>query len=464
MINSRTSFQEVVDRFLEQNRDRFLDELLEILKIPSISSLPQHREDVRRTALFLKQHLETIGLEHVQLVENTGHPLVYADWLHRPQGPTILVYGHYDVQPVDPVELWTSPPFQPDLRNGRVYARGAADDKGQVMIHLKALETWLKNFGELPVNVKVIIEGEEEVGSTFLEDVLSQKPDLLEADYVLISDTGMFQKGLPSITYGIRGLAYAEIEVKGSKIDLHSGSFGGAVINPINALVKILAAMKDENGRITIPGFYDDVRPLTEQERENLKRLPFDESDFAVSIGAPALYGEKGFNALERLWARPTFDINGIWGGFQGEGTKTVIPAEAHAKVSMRLVPDQQPRKIMEAFVAHVKALAPPAVEIKVDPLYYGHSYLCDLDNPGIQAAERALLRGFGVKPAFIREGGSIPIVSSFARKLDASAILVGFGLPDENAHAPDENFDLDNFYKGIRSIVYFYQEIAELT
>jgi len=460
----QTSVYDTINQFLENNQRRFLDELLDFLKYPSISALPQYRDEVRRTALFLKEHLQHIGLENCKLLENSGHPIVYAEWLHKPEAPTVLVYGHYDVQPVDPVELWTSPPFEPDLRNGKIYARGAVDDKGQIFVHLKALEAWLANFGELPVNVKVVIEGEEEVGSPFLESVLRESAKQFEADYILVSDTGMFQKGLPSITYGIRGLAYAEIEVKGSKIDLHSGSFGGAVINPINALVRILASMKDEHGRITIPGFYDDVRSLTEQEKETLRHLPFNETDFAASIGAPALYGEEGFNTLERLWARPTFDINGIWGGFQGEGTKTVIPAEAHAKVSMRLVPDQQPQKIMDQFVDYVKSLAPPEVVVKVTPLYYGQGYVCDLDNPGIQAAQRALLRGFGVKPAFIREGGSIPIVSTFTQMLKAPAILIGFGLPDENAHAPDENFDLDNFYGGIRSIVYFYQELASET
>jgi len=449
--------------FLKTHHDRYELELIEILKIPSISSNPDNAEDMLDMAGLLKKEMHSIGMDNARIMETGGYPVVYSEWLHASGKPTILIYGHYDVQPVDPVELWSSPPFEPIIKEGRIFARGSADDKGQIFIHLKAIEAWLATQGELPVNVKLIFEGEEEVGSPHLEKFIKDYESLLVADYVVISDTPMFREGYPGITYGLRGLAYMQINLRGTSTDLHSGSFGGLVKNPINALVEILAQMKDTYGRILIPGFYDDVLPITEIEHNKLSNLPFHPEDFAKSIGAPALFGEAGYDGLERLWARPTFDINGIWGGFQGEGAKTVIPAEAHAKVSMRLVNDQDPQDIAMKFTRYVESLSPESMEVDIQTMHGGFGYLTELDSPGLQAGVRALKKAFGKDVDFLREGGSIPIVKVFADIIQAPVLLMGYGLPDQNAHAPDENFSLYNFHKGIESFVYFFEEIGSL-
>lgn len=450
-------------KFLAEHHHRFEQELIDILKIPSISSDPERKADMQVMAELLQTEMNDIGLERSQIIATAGHPVVYSEWLKAPGKPTLLIYGHYDVQPVDPVDLWDSPPFEPVIKGDKIYARGSADDKGQIFMHLKTIEAFLKTQNALPINIKLLFEGEEEIGSTNLEQFIIDHKDMLNADYVLISDTPMFREGYPGITYGLRGLAYLQVNLRGTNTDLHSGSFGGLVKNPINALVEILAQMKDEQGRILIPGFYDDVIPISENEHKKLGQLPFDAKEFADSIAAPALFGETGFEDLECLWARPTFDINGIWGGFQGEGAKTVIPAEAHAKVSMRLVANQDPADISQKFTDYVKMLLPPSMELDIQAMHGGFGYVTDLDNPGLQAAVRALEKAFGKEVDFLREGGSIPIVKVFADIIQAPVLLMGYGLPDQNAHAPNENFSLYNFHKGIESLVYFFDEVAQL-
>jgi len=390
-------------------------------------------------------------------------PIVYADWLHAPGAPTILFYGHYDVQPVDPVELWESPPFEATVRDGELYARGAADDKGQVFMHLKAVEAYMKQAGALPLNMKLFIEGEEEVGSAHLDAFVHDNKSLLTADVVVISDTAMIGKGVPSICYGLRGLVYYQIDLRGTKSDLHSGVFGGAVANPAFVISQILSQMKDKGGRVKIPGFYDDVRPLTEAEREEWKKLPFNEKNYRKELGAPKLTGESGYSVYERTWGRPTFEVNGILTGFTGEGPKTVIPAVAMAKVSMRLVPDQTPEKIGALFEEYVKKVAPKTVELKLTRMHGGMPWMAGFDDPFLRAAGRAVEKGFGKAPVFNREGGSIPVVATFQQELGVPSVLFGVGLPDENAHAPNEKLDLGNFHGGIISAAYLYQEIAKL-
>ena len=448
--------------FIEQHHDRFEQELIDILRIPSISSNSENDDDMIVMAELLKTEMDKIGMQNTQVMETGGHPVVYSEWLNAPGKPTILIYGHYDVQPVDPLDLWASPPFDPVIKGDKIFARGSADDKGQIYIHLKAIEAQLATLGELPVNVKLLFEGEEEVGSKHLASFIKKHEGMLSADYVVISDTPMFREGYPGITYGLRGLAYLQINLRGTNTDLHSGSFGGLVKNPINALVEILAQMKDDQGRILIPGFYDDVLPISQNEHDKLGKLPFDPTAFAGEIDAPALYGEEGFDYLERLWARPTFDINGIWGGFQGEGAKTVIPAEAHAKVSMRLVSNQDPDDISRKFKAYIESLVPESMIADVDAMHGGFGYVTKLDNPGLQAGVRALEKAFGKEVDFLREGGSIPIVKVFSDIIQAPVLLLGYGLPDQKAHAPNENFSLFNFHKGIESIVYFFDEISK--
>jgi acetylornithine deacetylase/succinyl-diaminopimelate desuccinylase-like protein len=452
----------VVD-FINVHRDRYVEELKEYLAIPSISALPQHAADVRRAAEWTADSLRTAGLENVRLIETPGNPVVYGDWLHAPGKPTVLFYGHYDVQPVDPVELWTDPPFQATVRDGEIYARGAADDKGQVFMHIKAVEAHLKNGGTLPVNMKFFIEGEEEVGSVHLDDFVRDHKQELGADVVVISDSPMFDRGIPSICYGLRGLAYFQIDLRGSKSDLHSGSFGGAVANPAFVLAQILAQMKDRGGRIKIPGFYDSVRELSEAERAEWKKLPFNETKYRKELGAPKLFGETGFSTLERTWARPTFEVNGLLSGFTGEGAKTVLPAIAMAKVSMRLVPDQDPQKIGDLFEAYVRKISPKTVELKVTRMHGGKPWMTEFDNKYVRAAGKAIEQGFGKSPVFNREGGSIPVVSTFQQELGVPSVLFGVGLPDENAHAPDEKLDLSNFHNGIIASAYLYREIAAL-
>jgi acetylornithine deacetylase/succinyl-diaminopimelate desuccinylase-like protein len=454
---------QVID-FINTHRDRYLDELKALLAIPSISAVAEHKGDVLACAEWCASEMRRIGLENVRLFETPGHPVVYGDWLGAPGAPTILVYGHYDVQPVDPVELWESPPFQATVRDGQIYARGAADDKGQVFMHFKAIEAHMKQNGRLPVNMKIILEGEEEVGSANLDAFIRGHQSDLAADVVVISDTGMFERGVPSITYGLRGLVYCQIDLRGTKSDLHSGSFGGAVANPAFVLSQILTQMKDRGGRIKIPGFYDDVRALRDEEREAWKRLPFSEKKYRKDLGAPRLFGETGYSTLERTWARPTFEVNGLLSGFTGEGAKTVIPAVAMAKVSMRLVPDQDPDKIAALFEAYVKKVAPKTVEVKVTRMHGGKPWMTDFDNPYVQAAGRAIKSGFGQEPLFIREGGSIPVVATFQEILGLPSVLFGIGLPDENAHAPNEHLDLSNFYNGVLASAVLYQEMAGVT
>jgi len=451
----------VID-FINTHRDRYVEELKAYLAIPSISALPQHADDVKRCAQWTADEMRRIGMENVELVETPGFPVVYGDWLGAEGAPTILFYGHYDVQPVDPLELWESPPFDATVRDGEIYARGSADDKGQVFMHFKAIEAHLKQNGRLPCNIKVILEGEEEVGSANLDNFVKDHKDKLSADVVVISDSPMFDRGIPSICYGLRGLVYVQIDLRGTKSDLHSGSFGGAVANPAFQLATILAQMKDKSGRIKIPGFYDDVRQLREEEREQWKRLPFNEKRYAKELGAPKLWGETGYSTLERVWARPTFEVNGILSGFTGEGAKTVIPAVAMAKVSMRLVPNQDPDKIAKLFEDHVHKVAPKSVEVKVTRMHGGKPWMTDFDNKYVQAAGRAIQKGFGKEPVFNREGGSIPVVATFSEILGLPSVLFGVGLPDENAHAPNEKLDLGNFHGGIIASAYLYDEIAK--
>jgi acetylornithine deacetylase/succinyl-diaminopimelate desuccinylase-like protein len=451
--------QEIL-RFIEANHSRYLSELKDLLAIPSVSTNPGHKPDIQRCAGWVADHLKGIGMQNVRVYPTAGHPVVYADWLGAPGAPTVLLYGHYDVQPVDPVELWTSPPFEATIRGENLYARGSADDKGQFFIHLKSIEACFKNGGKLPINMKVIIEGEEEIGSEHLETFIKENKKLLKADVAVISDTSMFARGIPSVCYGLRGIVYMEIEVRGPNRDLHSGSFGGSVHNPIQALAEIISKLHDRNGRVTIPGFYNNVLRLTAKERAIYKKLPWNDRHYAKDLGVRGLYGEKGFTTLERLWARPTLECNGIWGGFTGEGAKTVLPAMASAKISMRLVPNQKSEKIRAVFERHVRRIAPRGVVLDVKYLHGGEAAITPLDSPGVRAAAEALRKGFGKSPLYQREGGSIPIVISFKELLGLETVRLGFGLPDENAHAPDEFISLENFFGGIRTAAHFYHEL----
>jgi acetylornithine deacetylase/succinyl-diaminopimelate desuccinylase-like protein len=451
----------VID-YINVNRDRYLEELKALLAIPSISALPQHAGDVKRCAEWCADEMRRIGLQNVRLIDTAGNPVVYGDWLGAEGKPTILFYGHYDVQPVDPLELWESPPFEATVRDGEIYARGSADDKGQVFMHFKAIEAHLKQNGRLPVNIKIILEGEEEVGSANLDDFIRAHKSELGADVVVISDSPMFDRGVPSMCYGLRGLVYFQIDLRGSSTDLHSGSFGGAVANPGMVLAQILAQMKDRGGRIKIPGFYDDVVPLTDEERKAWASLPFNEKKYKKDFGIPKVFGETDYTTLERTWARPTFEINGLLSGFTGEGAKTVLPAVAMAKVSMRLVPNQDPDKIAKLFEDYLTKIAPKTVELKITRMHGGKPWMTSYDNPFVQAAGRAIEKGFGKPPVFTREGGSIPVVSTFQEELGLPSVLFGVGLPDENAHAPNEKLDVSNFHNGIIASAILYQEIAD--
>ena len=448
--------------FIEANKERYLKELTEFLAIPSVSSQKEHDGDMGKCAQWVAGQMKTIGMENVQIMPTGGHPLVYCDWIHAASRPTVLFYGHYDVQPVDPLNLWTSPPFQATIRGENLYARGSADDKGQVFIHLKAIEAFMKQEGSIPVNIKMLIEGEEEVGSENLDAFVKSHKELLKADLVVISDSGMFAKGVPSICYSLRGLSYMEVEVAGPNRDLHSGSFGGSVHNPVQALCELIASLHDKNGKVTVKGFYDEVRPLTKTERASFRKLPFSDKKYAKELGVRELYGEKGFTTLERVWARPTLECNGIWGGYTEEGAKTVLPAKAYAKISMRLVPDQTSADIGKLFEKHFKKIAPKTVEVKVRMLHGGEAAITPIDSPGVKAAVSALQKGFGKKVLYQREGGSIPIVVQFKKILGIDTVLLGFGLPDENAHSPDEFINLDNFFGGIRTSVHFYNDLPQ--
>lgn len=448
--------------YIQKQRQAFVEELKGFLAIPSVSTKSEHKPDMQRAAKWLVAQMQSLGLEHAKIMPTQGHPVVYADWLHAPGKPTALIYGHYDVQPAEPLELWVTGPFEPTVRKGELFARGAVDDKGQVFMHLKALEAHLMTAGTLPVNVKLLIEGEEEIGSPNLAPFIRAHRKLLQADVVVVSDTAMIAKGVPGITHGLRGLVYFQIDVEGTRSDLHSGGFGGAVINPGHALALILTRLKDADGRITIPGFYDDVRPLPAAERKALAALPFSDRGFQRAIGAPQLFGEKGFTTLERLWCRPTLEVNGLYSGFIGEGAKTVLPGRAMAKVSMRLAPHQDPGKIARAFVRHVKQVAPPSVRVTVTEVSgRGTPWLCPTDHPAIQAMGRAIRKGFGKPAVFTRTGGTIPVVPTLAETLGAPCVLFGIGLPDENAHAPNEKLDLANLHAGTLTCAHFWEELA---
>lgn len=447
--------------YIQSNSERYISELQEFLRIPSISTDVGEPAEMKTAAEFVATQLQQAGMSSVEIFATKGHPIVWGERIEDSSLPTVLVYGHYDVQPVDPVELWEFSPFDPIVRDGQIYARGATDDKGQMMIHFKSAEAFAEVRGKLPVNLKFVIEGEEEIGSVNLEDFIRGHVDLLKADTVLISDTAFFARGVPSICYGLRGLAYMEITLKGPKGDLHSGSFGGPVANPAFVLSQIVASMKDEQSRVTIPGFYDDVVPLTQREKDEWAALPFDVEAYKAELGVAALDGEEGFTPLEQVWARPTLEVNGLSSGFTGEGAKTVLPATAMAKISMRLVPDQDYRKIETLFEDYVKSIAPPTVQVEIKSMHGGKPWVASLDDPALVTASKAIEAGFGKRPVFQREGGSIPIVAAFTELLDAPCLLMGIGLPDENAHAPNERLDLDNFFGGIRSSAFFFEEFG---
>jgi acetylornithine deacetylase/succinyl-diaminopimelate desuccinylase-like protein len=448
----------------QEQQQTHLAELLDFLRIPSISTRPEHNADTSAAAEWLAQELEAAGLENMRLIPTKGHPLLYADWLHAGDtAPTVLIYGHYDVQPVDPLDLWQTPPFSPVIRDDYIYARGASDDKGQLYIHVKAIEAWLKGSGQLPVNVKFIVEGEEETGSANLSTFVPGNPELLEADVALVSDTAILAPDQPTIVYGLRGMCYLFLEVTGPTRDLHSGSFGGGINNPINALADIIARLKDEEGRILIPGFYDRVRPLSEAERALLARFPLDEKQWLAETGASQAWGEPEFTLVERLGARPTLDVNGIIGGYTGVGAKTVLPSVARAKISMRLVPDQDPEEIRELFSRYVAQIAHPSVQATVTAGHGAPATITDLEIPAMRAAVSAYTEVFGREPIYMREGGSIPVVSHFQNSLGLETILMGFGLPGDRIHAPNERFYLPNFYRGIQTAVRFLHNYATL-
>jgi len=449
--------------WLAEHRARFEEELKELLRIESVSTDPAYAGQVAACAEQVAADLRAIGVDDVEVVVTPGNPIVVASHAVDPDAPTLLIYGHYDVQPADPVELWDSPPFEPTERDGRLYARGAIDDKGQVHLHLKALEARLRSGAGLPVNVKLVIEGEEEIGSPSLAEFLAANAKRLGCDAVVVSDTGMMAPGVPTIATGLRGIAYLEVHVQGPRGDLHSGEYGGAVVNPANALAAIIAALKDDDGRVAIPGFYDDVRPVTEADRERLATLPHSDEELLSETGAPALGGEAGYSSLERIGFRPTLDVNGLLSGYTGEGAKTVLPAKAMAKISMRLVPDQDPTTIERLFTEHVRALAPEGVTVTVRPHHGGHPWAADPSHPVFEAAAAALRETFGRDPVYVREGGSIPIIPMFERTFEAPVLLLGFGLPGSNLHAPNEWIDLATYHRGIETVARFYDEAAKL-
>ncbi len=449
--------------FFDANDKRIQDELFEFLRIPSVSAKSENAPDVIRAAEWLKTSMEAAGLK-ATIHQTAGHPVVIGEWRNAPGAPTVLVYGHYDVQPAEPLNLWTSPPFEPTVRNGNIYARGSVDDKGQLFLHVKAIEAHLKTRGKLPVNVVLIAEGEEEIGSDNLEAFIEAQRDLLAAEAVVISDSAMFAPGQPSILSSLRGLAYFEINVEGPTVDLHSGAYGGAVVNPATALTHILTTLHDENWHVAIDGFYDDVKEWSSAIREQMRGLPFAEENFREETGAPELGGEKGFTVLERLWSRPTCEVNGLLSGYTGEGAKTVLPSKAMAKVSCRLVPDQRPLDIVEKMKAHVAKVAPKGVKATVTYLHGGKLWRAELKGTLYDAARRALATAFEKEPVIVGEGGSIPVVGDFERVLGAPVLLVGFGLPGENAHAPDEWMSEENFRIGMRAMAVFWDEYAAAT
>jgi len=439
--------QKVIER-LEREKKKAVEDLVEILKIPSVSADPARKSDVRKAAEWLAAKMNAAGVK-TEIKATAGNPIVYGESPGPKGAPTILIYGHYDVQPPDPLDEWESPPFEPVVKGGKVYARGSSDDKGQLLTHVRAIEAWLAEAKSLPITVKVILEGEEEISSINLPAFLRENREMLKCDVVVVSDTSQFAPGMPAITYGLKGIAYAEVRVQGPSADLHSGSFGGSVANPANVLAKMIAEMHDEKGRVAIPGFYDDVKPLEDWERKEYARLPFDDEEYKKITGVPALWGEEGYTTTERRWARPTLDVNGIWGGYQGEGGKTIIPARAGAKISMRLVPNQDSEKIAKLFAEHVRKAAPPSVRVEVIPMHGGKPFLIDPKLPMFEKAALAIEQGFGKKPVFIREGGSIPITQTFKEVLGADTLLLGWGQNDDRTHSPNERFDLEDFHRG---------------
>ncbi len=454
---------DALTRYLEENRDRFVEDLKAALRIPSVSAQPAHRDDMVRCAKHLADEFKRIGMTRAEVRKTAGHPVVYAEWMGAPGKPTALVYGHYDVQPPDPLELWTTPPFDPVVRDGKLYARGAVDDKGQVYMHVKALEAHMKVSGKLPINVKLVIEGEEECGSDNLAIFLRDHRAELDADVIVVSDTAMPAPDQPALCYALRGILYTQIEVTGPAHDLHSGHFGGAVQNPANALAVILTALKDGDGRITIPTFYDRVRTVSAEERAEINRI-FDEKPYLAEAGAPAPWGEKGYTTAERISIRPTLDVNGMWSGYTGEGSKTVLPSFAAAKVSMRLVPDQDPEELFTRLEPYVKKIAPIGVTVRLTNLHWARPFLSDPRDPMLRAAVRALERSWTKPPVMAREGGSIPVMDTFGKTHGLPCIMMGFGLDDDQVHAPNEKFSLSSYHGGTRSVAYLYEELARTT
>lgn len=451
-----------IKQYIEDNKQRFLDELFGLIRIPSISSESEHKPDMLRAAEYWKELLLKSGADKAEVTKSAGNPVVYGEKIIDPSLPTVLVYAHYDVMPVDPIDLWKSKPFEPEIRDEKIYARGADDDKGQSFIQAKAFE-YLVQTKQLPCNVKFMIEGEEEIGSPSLAAWCTEHKEMLKSDIILVSDTGMIAQDIPSITCGLRGLAYLEVEVTGPNRDLHSGLFGGAVANPINVLAKIIASLHDDKGRVTVKGFYDDVNVLTPQQREELNKAPFNLDTYKKALDIAEVHGEEGYTTIERTGIRPTLDVCGIWGGYTGEGSKTVIASKAYAKVSMRLVPHQNHEKIAELFTEHFNAIAPPYVKVKVTNLHGGEAYISPTDSPAYKAASKALETSFGVKPVPFYSGGSIPIIATFEKILGVKSMLMGFGLENDAIHSPNENFPLYNLFKGIESVPYFYQHFTEL-
>ena len=448
--------------YIEQNKDRFLEELFSLIRIPSISSEQDHKPDMIRCAERWKELILAAGADKAEVMPTDGNPVLYGEKMINPNAPTVLVYGHYDVMPVDPEELWHTKPFEPVIKDGKIWARGADDDKGQSFMHAKAFE-YLVKTGQLTCNVKFMLEGEEEIGSTSLYGFCEKHKEMLKSDIILVSDTSMIATDTPSITVGLRGLTYLEVEVKGPNADLHSGIFGGAVANPINILCQMIASLTDERNRITIPGFYDDVLVVSDEERALMAQAPFNLEDYKKSLDIEEVHGEEGYTTIERTGIRPTLDVCGIWGGYTGEGSKTVLPSEAHAKVSMRLVPNQNSQKIAELFQKHFEAMAPKCVKVKVTPCHGGEAYVSPIDMPAYKAAEKAYETTFGKRPIPTRSGGSIPIIAGFEKILGVKSILMGFGLGSDAIHSPNENYKLEHFFKGIETIPYFYKFYGEM-
>ena len=444
--------------YAQNNQPNALKELTEWLRIPSVSTQDQHRPDMLRAAEWLTEHMRHIGLENVELIKTDRHPLVYADWLNAGKdAPTVLIYGHYDIQPPDPLELWDTPPFEPTVLNNYLYARGSSDDKGQTFIHLKAIEAYLKTAGKLPINVKLIIEGEEEDGGESLEAYLPVNKEKLSADVALISDTGIFSPDQPAITYGLRGNCYMLLDLMGPAIDLHSGSYGGGINNPLNELGRIIAKLQDKDGHILIPGFYDKVRPIPANELKMLNQLPFDVPSWLADTGAPDIWGEPAYSLIERLSSRPTLDVHGIIGGYTAKGGKTVLPAKVHAKISMRLVPDQHPTEIAQLFTEYVQSILPPTITAKIRYHSGSPASVSDITTPAMQSAKQAYAEVFPNEPVFLRVGGSIPVVGQLQEHLGLETVLMGFGLPDDHIHSPNERFYLPNFYRGIETVIHFF-------